>query len=186
MTLKTPSTVVRIVTSATFVDPLKCIAKIYELPIVTLKELLMRRFCEIDGHMYLVVEYEKPKAKCYKCALYNTCGHVGTEACDAFSGNCYFVEVPRKIRDVNIEEIDFTKSRVKYKGITQDKCGVKGLIHDTELALGNNVWPIYTDIYWFDTPYWQLREKLLRNVQTLWMIREQTNPRRDDVESIPL
>ena len=146
----------------------------------------MRRFIEKDGHMYLAVEFEKPMAKCYKCALYATCGHIGTEACDAFSGNCYFIEVPRKDSWVNIEDIEFTKTRVKYLNVTQDKCGVKSLIHNTEYALGNTIWPIYSDIYWFDMSYKELREKLLKNVQTLWMIREQTNPRRDDVESIPL
>ena len=186
MTHKTPSMVVRIVTSATFVDPLKCIAKIYELPIVTLKELLMRRFCEKDGHMYLAVEYGKPKAKCYKCALFQKCACGTIAPCDTFSGSCYFIEVPRESVGVDFDAIEFTKTRVKYKGTTLDKCGVKNLVHDTEYALGNTVWPIYSDIYWFDMPYKELRERLLKNVQTLWMIREQTNPRRDDVESIPL
>ena len=182
----TPSTGARIATSATFVDPLKCIAKIYELLTVTSRELKMRTFCEIDGHMYLAVGYEKAKAKCYKCALYCNCKCGTIAPCDNFPGNCYFIEVPRKDSWVNIEDIEFTKTRVKYLNVTQDKCGVKSLIHNTEYALGNTVWPIYSDIYWFDMPYKELRERLLKNVQTLWMIRDQTNPRRDDVESIPL
>lgn len=141
----------------------------------------MKKYIEHEGHFYLAVDdlvsFGGRCAACYNCALYKECPKDKRLAfCEEFQGNVHFIEVPRKNEhyDVNIDDISFTKTRVKYKGITVDKCTLKTLIHDTEFLLGNCIWPIYSDIYWFDTPYKDLMKKLFHNVQALWMLREQT------------
>lgn len=141
----------------------------------------MKKYVEYQGHFYLVVDDNVNiggrRMACYNCALYKECTKDREFAfCDEFREPVHFIEVPRKNKcyDVNIDDISFTKTRVRYKGKTIDKCEVKTLIHNTEFLLGNYVWPIYSDIYWFDIPYEDLKKKLFHNVQALWMLREQT------------
>lgn len=68
---------------------------------------------------------------------------------------------------VSIEDLDFSKPRVRYKGEVQDKCALSGLIHDTAFMCGNTSWPLWSDIYWDSARYDELKERLIENVNKL-------------------
>ena len=123
-----------------------------------------------DGIPYRVIDDNKPMAKCYKCARYPICDKKSDAPCMEIKGLGYLKIIPvmdKESKWFNVKDITFTKTRVKYKGRLSDKCEVKSLIHETEYMLGNIVWPLVTDIYWYDMRYSELKEHLERNVSLL-------------------
>lgn len=123
-----------------------------------------------DGVPYRVIDDNKPMSKCYKCALYSKCDKKSDAPCMEIRGLGYLRKLPvtdESWQQIDVKDITFTKMRVKYKGRQSDKCEVKWLIHGTEYMLGNNVWPLVTDIYWYDMRYSELKEHLERNVSLL-------------------
>lgn len=121
-----------------------------------------------DGVMYRLLTHPKPIARCYKCDYYTKCTKPQEEPCRLDGGKRvnYLKRIPVDC-SLNIENITFTKTRVKYKGQMADKCQVKSLLHETEFMLGRNVWPLYSDIYWYDMRYADLKEPLEKNVTLL-------------------
>ena len=69
------------------------------------------------------------------------------------------------MKPVRIEEIDFSKPRVRYQGKVQDKCDLSFLIHEVALSAGNSVWPLYSDIYWDTALYKELVDDLKKWVE---------------------
>lgn len=121
-----------------------------------------------DGVMYRLLRDPKPIGRCYKCDYYTKCTKSQEEPCRLDGGKKvnYLKRIPLK-STLNLEDITFTKTRVKYKGQMADKCLVKSLLHDTEFMLGCNVWPLISDIYWYDMRYANLKESLEKNVTLL-------------------
>ena len=123
-----------------------------------------------NGVPYRVIDDNKPMAKCYKCDLYSRCEKKSDAPCMEIKGLGYLKQIPLKDKNVcfgDIEDVTFTKARVKYKGIIADKCMIKSLIRDTEKLLGNTTWPLVSDIYWYDMRYSELKEQLERNIALL-------------------
>lgn len=69
------------------------------------------------------------------------------------------------MRQIEIESIDMSKPRVRYKGQVQDKCALSGLIHDVALMAGNSVYPMWSDIYWDSARYDELRDYLTKWIE---------------------
>lgn len=123
-----------------------------------------------DGVPYRVIDDNKPMAKCYKCARYAICEKKSDAPCMEIKGLGYLKRIPvvdGVSKWFDVKDITFTKKRVKFRGKQSDKCEVKWLIHESEFMLGNTVWPLVTDIYWFDMRYSELKEHLERNVSLL-------------------
>lgn len=112
---------------------------------------------------------KQQKGKCYSCAFYKFCSKKAWAVCDKLSGSYHFVK-PRlnsPTMQVNPDDVDFSHPKVRYHGVVMDKLGLRSLIHDTEFMLGNDAWPLTTDIYWNDILYEDLRQLLMENVRTL-------------------
>ena len=121
-----------------------------------------------DGQIYRLLEDPKPIGRCYKCSYYTKCTDTKNEPCRLDGGKKvnYLKRIPLK-GTLNVDDVTFTKTRVKFKGQLADKCIVKSLIHDSEFMLGQNVWPLFSDIYWYDMRYADLKEHLERNIALL-------------------
>ena len=122
-----------------------------------------------NGTTYRTISTLSPRAKCYKCDFYARCMKDGkNQPCMIFKDNVYLKELPvEDSTTTDWNEFDFSKAYVKYKGKRIDKCSVKNYIHDSEYQLGNVVWPLVSDIYWYDMPYIELKNKLKENVYLL-------------------
>ena len=130
----------------------------------------MRLIVEIDGELYLTIKHNDDVGRCYHCALYKNCQLM---ICSSMK-NVRFWKIPKESR-VDLDAIVFYKRKVKYKGQFIDKCGAATLIHDCEAMLGNQIWPLHSDIYWFDTTFEELRTKLLHDVTLLRSLFELRN-----------
>ena len=122
-----------------------------------------------NGTAYRVMTSNSPLAKCYKCDIYEMCPkYTINKPCRPFVDNVYLKELP--VEDSTApdwNEFDFSKAYVKYKGKRIDKCSVKNYIHQSAYQLGNDAWPLLSDIYWYDMPYIELKNKLKENVYLL-------------------
>lgn len=125
----------------------------------------------INGEFYRVIEdtIRTSMGRCYKCDLYKQCTKDSIGDCKDLKCLCHFIKIPRKnsLYDVRAEDFDFSKSKVRYKGQVKDKCTLASLIHCVEYQIGQTVWPLVTDIYWFDYDYNYLKTKLEQCVKTL-------------------
>lgn len=65
------------------------------------------------------------------------------------------------MKRINIQDIDFSKPRVRYQGEVQDKCDLSFLINEVALMAGNGDWPLHSDIYWHSSKYSELKETLI-------------------------
>ena len=121
-----------------------------------------------DGLVYRLLQDPKPIGRCYKCDYYTKCTDTKCEPCRIDGGKKvnYLKRIPQK-GTLNVDDVTFTKTRVKYKGQLADKCIVKSLIHDSEYMLGQNLWPLFSDVYWYDMRYSDLKEQLERNIALL-------------------
>lgn len=121
------------------------------------------------GVTYRVIPSNLPLAKCYKCDLYEICPKKAeNKPCQPFKSNVYFVEVPRDFSSApDWDDFDFSKKFVKYKDKRIDKCEIKTHIHSAAFQLGNTVWPLITDIYWYDMRYEELKKDLENKVYLL-------------------
>lgn len=132
----------------------------------------MERFVMITQEGAFLAKYltnKQKKGKCYSCAYYKFCSKKKWAACDELSGSYHFVR-PRlnsPTMQVKPDDVDFSHPKVRYKGVVQDKLGLRTLIHDTEFMLGNDDWPLTTDIYWDCMLYADLRKLLMENIRTL-------------------
>lgn len=124
-----------------------------------------------NGEFYRVVEdtIRTGGGRCYKCDLYKYCTSNTVGECEEVKALCHFIKIPRKnsLYDVNAEDFDFSKAKVRYKGEVKDKCALSTLIHCVEYQIGQTVWPLATDIYWFDYDYKYLKTKLEESVKML-------------------
>lgn len=123
----------------------------------------------LNGVTYRVIPSNLPHARCYKCDLYEVCPKKEVnKACQPFRENVYFKEVPVEstIRP-DWNDFDFSTKYVKYKGKRIDKCELKTHIHTAAFQLGNTIWPLVTDIYWYDMRYAELKKDLENKVYLL-------------------
>lgn len=122
----------------------------------------------LNGVVYRIIPSSAPRAKCYKCDLYEFCPKYVNKACQPFGENVYFKEVPVEYSTApDWNDFDFSKKFVKYKGKRIDKCEVKTHIHTAAYQLGNIVWPLTSDIYWYDMRYEELKKDLENKVYLL-------------------
>lgn len=132
----------------------------------------MERFVMITQDGAFLAKFlpgNQQKGKCYSCAYYKFCPKKQWAACDELSGSYHFIR-PRLISPtmmVNPDDVDFSHPKVRYMGVVQDKLGLRTLIHDTEFMLGNDAWPLTTDIYWDSILYEELKKQLQENVRIL-------------------
>lgn len=123
----------------------------------------------LNGVSYRIMPSVLPRARCYKCDLYEACPKKSeNKPCQPFRSDVYFKEVP--IDDSTApdwDDFDFSHKFVKYKGKRIDKCEVKTHIHTAAYQLGNIVWPLMTDIYWYDMGYAELKVDLENKVYLL-------------------
>lgn len=121
------------------------------------------------GITYRVISTNKPLAKCYKCDLYGFCPKEAVnKPCAPFKHNVYFKEIP--VEDSTApdwNDFDFSTKFVKYKGKRINKLSIKNYIHQSAFQLGNIAWPLFTDIYWYDMGYAELKKDLENKVYLL-------------------
>lgn len=122
-----------------------------------------------NGVTYRVIPSNLPLARCYKCDLYEVCPKKDVnKACQPFKSNVYFKEVPVKDSTApDWNDFDFSKKFVKYKCKRLDKSELKSYIHTAAFQLGYTVWPLMTDIYWYDMRYEELKKNLENKVYLL-------------------
>lgn len=123
----------------------------------------------LNGVTYRVIPSNLPHARCYKCDLYEVCPKKEVnKACQPFRENVYFKEVPvESTIGPDWNDFDFSTKYVKYKGKRIDKCEINTHIHTAAFQLGNTIWPLVTDIYWYDMRYAELKKDLENKVYLL-------------------
>lgn len=122
-----------------------------------------------SGRSYRAICANRPLAKCYRCDLYEACPKKTEDRpCLPFKENVYFKEVPVECSYApDWNDFDFSTKFVKYKGKRIDKCEVKTHIRTAAHQLGNTIWPLLTDIYWYDMKYEELKKDLENKVYLL-------------------
>lgn len=132
----------------------------------------MERFIMITEEGAFLARYRTMKqvaGKCYSCAYYKFCRKEHWSACSELSGSYNFVKLnlDGESMYVNPADVDFSSKRVKYQGKVMNKYGLSRLIHDTELMLRNDAWPLSTDIYYDEILYDDLKGRLKANIIAL-------------------
>lgn len=123
----------------------------------------------LNGVTYRIVPTNLKLSRCFKCDLYEDCPKWDVnKACQPFKENVYFREVPLKSTIApDWDDFDFSTKFVKYKGKRIDKSELKTHINTASYQLGNTIWPLTSDIYWYDMRYAELKKELENKVYLL-------------------